>query len=225
MSFKDLANKAKHLIVEDDETPKTLAPHANATVSAPYPAFNLGSMGAAVGVAPATVSADSPFEVPNTVVLDEKVYQSVFAKTNFDTTSAGKVVHKYFNSLEGSAMSTDERLKTAMKQASTIDNISADQVLAAYDQMQSALEADAADFHKVADGVQANQITARQTKIAVKQQQVETINAEITQLQTELISEQNNYTHAVQQYGLAEQRRAQEIAGNKAHFAVLLTKV
>lgn len=218
MSFKDLANKAKHLVVEDDEMTKAPA-HAPAA-PAPHPAFSLGSMGTAAGVAPAP--AGSPFAVPSTTVLDEKVYQSVLAKTNFDTTPVGKAIHKYFDALEGSGLDTNARFKAAMKQAAALDNISADQVLAAFDQMQSALEADAQGFQKIADSVEANQITARQTKITTFQHQVETINQQIAQLQTELVGEQNNHANAVQQYGLAEQRRAQEIAAQKAQFASLL---
>jgi hypothetical protein len=214
-----LWESVKHLAVEDDE-PKApvTTPHVAAPV--PHPAFNLGSMGAAVGAVPAP--AGSPFAVPSTTVLDEKVYQSVLAKTNFDTTPVGKTIHKYFDALEGSGLDTNARFKAAMKQAAALDNISADQVLATFDQMQAALEADAQGFQKVADGVEANQITARQTKVTALQQQVETINQQIAQLQAELVGEQNNHANAVTQYGLAEQRRTQEIAAQKTQFAALL---
>jgi len=155
-------------------------------------------------------------------VLDENVYKSVLTKTNFDTTPVGKTIHKYFDALEGSGLDTNARFKAAMKQAAALDGITPDQVLATFDQLQSALETDAQNFQKVADNVEANQITARQTKVAQLQQQVETINGQISQLQTELVGEQNNHANAVTQYGLAESRRGQEIAAQKAQFASLL---
>src|SRR5208337_2431355 len=98
MSIKDLIHQAKSLVVEEDETPKP-APHATPGVS--HPAFNLPpvSAGAGTGAAPAPIG--SPFAVPNTTVLDEKVYQTVLNKTNFNTTTVGKAIIRYYDALEG----------------------------------------------------------------------------------------------------------------------------
>lgn len=80
MSLKDLANRAKHMVIEDD------APSVPVAASAPHPhpAFNLNPGGYSAAAAPA-LSMGSPFAVPGTTVLDEKVYQSVLSKTSFDT--------------------------------------------------------------------------------------------------------------------------------------------
>jgi hypothetical protein len=119
-------------------------------------------------------------------------------------------------------MTVDQRFKAAMKQAAALDSISSDQVLATFDQMETALENDAKGFQGVADGVETNQITARQTKIETLTNQKAQIEAQIAQLQTELADQQNGHANAVQQYGLASSRRSQEIAQQKAQFASLL---
>lgn len=225
MSLKDLANKAKHLVVEDDETTPTPAA-APVAAPVPHPAFNLNfnptptpTLG---GAAAPALAGSNPFSVPGTTVLDEKVYQTVLAKTNFDSTPVGKTIHKYYDALEGVIADTTQRFKAAIGQAQKLDGITPDQILGTFDQLESALEADAQSFQRIADGVQANQITARQNKITSLQQQVEQINGQIAQLNTELADETARHSNAVTQYGLAEQRRQQEIAQQKAQFASLL---
>jgi hypothetical protein len=221
MSIKDLIHQAKSLVVEED-TPTT--PVAKTSAPAPHPAFNVPpsfSTGAGAAAAPA-FTGGSPFSVPSTTVLDEKVYQSVLAKTNFNTTPVGKAIIRYYDALEGMIADQSARFKAAIGQAQKLDNITPDQVLATFDQLSAALDSDAAAFQRVADGVQANQITARQTKITSIQQQIETLNSQVAQLQTELASETANHANAVTQYGLAEQRRSQEIAAQKAQVASLL---
>lgn len=221
MSIKNLIHQATNLVYETDEKAPTTATAA-APVSA-HPAFNLPpGFSTGTGAATAPAPAGSPFSVPNTTVLDEKVYQSVLAKTNFNTTTVGKTIIRYYDALEGVIADQNARFKAAINQAQKLDGVTPDQVLGTFDQLQAALDSDAAAFQKVADGVQANQITARQTKITSLQQQIETINQQVAQLQTELADQQNTHANAVTQYSLAEQRRAQEIAAQKAQVAALL---
>lgn len=218
--LSEFAHKAASLVVDQDEEQKT-APKPVAPVSS-HPAFNLSpSTFSAAAPAPA-ISAGSPFAVPGTQVVDEGTYQSILKKTNFDTTPVGMAIHKYYDALEGTGLDTNARFKAAMKQAAALDSISADKVLATFDQMESALEADANGFQGVADSVEKNQITARQDKITALTQQVTAINAQIAQLQSELTDQTNNHANAVQQYGLASAKRAQEIAAQKTQFAALL---
>src|SRR5271154_3667308 len=220
MSIRDLIHQAKSLVVEDD-TPVTPAAKSGSPV--PHPAFNLPpasfSTGGGAAVAPAM---GSPFTVPNTTVLDEKVYQTVLAKTNFNTTTVGKAILRYYDALEGVIAEQNARFKAAISQAQKLDGVTPDQVLATFDQLSAALSTDATAFQRVADGVQANQITARQTKITTLQQQADSISQQISQLQTEVASETANHSNAVTQYGLAQSRRATEIAAQKAQVAALL---
>lgn len=215
MSLKDLLHQATSIVYESDEKPA--APAAPAPV--PHPAFNVPMPTGTVAAAPAL---GSPFAIPGTVVVDEKLYQSVLAKTNFNTTTVGKAVIKYFDALEGVIADQSARFKAAIAQAQKLDNITPDQVLATFDQMQAALETDAANFQRLATSEEATQITARQTKISQLQQQLDTINQQIAQLSTELTSAQNTHANAVAQYGAAHDKRAQEIATQKAQVATLL---
>jgi hypothetical protein len=218
MSLKDALNAARHLVIEDDDTEKPSAPAA-----APHPTFDLGGFKSpAPGGFAAAAAAPSPFSVPGTTVLDEKVYQSVLKKTNFDSTPVGKAIHKYYDALEGVILDQTQRFKAAIGQAQKLDGITPDQVLGTFDQLQAALDADAQGFQSLAASMEKNQITARQTKIADLQAQVSNLNSQIAQLQTELADEQAKHASAVTQYGLAQQRRAQEIAQQKSQFAALL---
>jgi hypothetical protein len=227
MSLKDFANKAKHLVIEEDAPP---APVKTPPASVPHPAFNLGTGGAAAAPAPAfapsvfaaaTPSA-SPFSVPSTAVLDEKVYASVLKKTNFDDTNVGKIVHKYYDGLEGVIADPSQRFRAAIGQAQKIDNITPAQILSTFDQLQAALDQDAQAFTNVAAAHDKAEIQTRQTSIAAKQQQVAQLNSEIAQLTAELTDETTRSGAAVQQHNLAQSRRQQEIAAQKAQIAALL---
>lgn len=216
--LKDLANAAIHSVYESD-APATPAP---APVHA-HPAFNLSPNFSAAATAPAlTTPGGSPFAVPSTTVLDEKVYQNVLGKTNFDTTPVGKTIHKYFDALDGVIPDTTQRFKAAIGQAQKLDGITPDQVLSTFDAMQAALDKDATGFQGVASSVEAQQITARQTKITDLQTQVSNLNSQIAQLSGELVDQQTTHANAVSQYALAQQRRAQEIAAQKAQFVSML---
>ena len=220
MSIKDLLHQATSLVYTEDEKPATSATKIPLS-NVPHPAFNVPmptvSTGG-LGAAPAT----SPFAIPTTVVVDEKLYQSILGKTNFNTTAVGKAVIKYYDALEGVIADQNGRFKAAIAQAQKLDGITPDQVLSTFDQMQAALDGDAANFAKLAASEEATQITARQTKITQLQNQLDDINRQIAQLQTELSSAQGTHANAVAQYGAAHDKRSQEIQVQKAQVAGLL---
>lgn len=219
--FSELAHRAASLVVEDDGTDtKTAAKPAPAVTG--HPAFHFDSSG---NVPPSTfpsASATSPFAVPTTAVVDENIYQSVLHKTNFDDTPVGKAVKKYFDGLEGIIADPSMRFKAAISQAQKMDGITPDQVLQTFDGLSAALDRDAQGFQQTAANVESREITARQTKITDLSTQVSNLNAQISQLASELADQQSKHSTTVQQYGLAQQRRANEIAQQKAQVAALL---
>ena len=220
MSIKDLLHQATSLVYDADETPAKPATKIP-TSNVPHPAFNVPMPtvpSGAFGAAPAA----SPFAIPTTVVVDEKLYQSILSKTNFNTTAVGKAVIKYYDALEGVIADQSGRFKAAIAQAQKLDGVTPDQVLATFDQMQAALDGDAANFAKLAQSEEATQITARQTKITQLQNQLDDINRQITQIQTELSGAQGTHANAVAQYGAAHDKRAAEIQSQKAQVASLL---
>lgn len=219
----DLVNSAKHLVIEDD-APAAAAP-TKPLANVPHPAFNLPSIPAPTvptGAFAAAPALGSPFSSGASVVLDENVYKSVKAKTDFNVTPVGKAVKKYYDALEGVIADDGQRFRAAIGQAQKIDGVTPDQVLATFDQMQAALDRDAQEFANVAAAHEKQEITTRQQSIATKQQQVTQLNSEIAQLSTELADETTRSGNAVTQHTMAQQRRAQEIAADKARVQSLL---
>lgn len=225
MSLKSAIEAAKHLVVDDEgEDQKPTPTPKGKTSAAPAPAFHFSDFAnppaAPVGQFP--VSGASPFAVPTAVVVDESVYQNILKKTNFDDTPVGKTVHRYFDALDGVIPDTTQRFKAAIGQAQKLDGIAPDAILQAFDSMQAALDKDCMAFSTTASNVESREITARQTKIQDLTTQVTNLNAQIAQLQGELTDATSHHSSIVSQYGVAQQRRATEIAQQKQQFANLL---
>ena len=221
--LSELAHRAASLVVEDDGTESKPAAAKAAPATTGHPAFHFDSTGnIPPSTFPSASAAASPFAVPTAVVVDENIYQSVLHKTNFDDTPVGKAVKKYFDGLEGIIVDPSQRFKAAIAQAQKMDGITPDQVLQTFDGLQAALDRDAQGFQQTAANVESREITARQTKITDLSTQVSNLNAQISQLSGELSEQQTRHTTTVQQYGLAQQRRANEIAQQKAQVAALL---
>lgn len=216
-AIKNAAHAATSLVVEDD---------GQETKPAPAPAAHpVNTTGFHFDTAPgfgAPASASSPFSVPSAVV-DENVYQGLLKKTNFDETPVGKAIHKYYDALDGVIADQTQRFKAAIGQAQKLDGVTPDAVLAAFDGLTTTLGTAATQFQQIADNVESREITARQTKIQDLQTQVTNINAQIAQLSGELTEQQTKHANAVTQFGLASQRRATEIAQQKAQFTALLS--
>ena len=222
MSIKDLLHQATSLVYSEDEKAPTPT-KVTSGAPVPHPAFNLPSTtGGGTAFAPALSPIGSPFSVPSTTVLDEKTYQMVLAKTNFNTTTVGKAILKYYDALEGVITDQSGRFKAAIQQAQKLDGITPDQVLATFDQLSSALDTDSQSFQSLCGSFEQKEITARQTQISTLQKQVETINSQIATLNSDLADKTASHANAVQQYGLAQSRRVQEIAAQKAQVASLL---
>jgi len=223
MSIKDLLHQATSLVYSEDEKAPTPTKVTTGT-PVPHPAFNLPptsfSTGGGAAAAPAPIG--SPFSVPTTQVVDEKTYQMVLAKTNFNTTTVGKAILKYYDALEGVIVDQNARFKAAIQQAQKLDGVTPAQVLATFDQLSAALDTDANNFQGLCSSFEQKEITARQTQVATLQKQVETINAQIGTLNSDLADKTVSHSNAIQQYGLARSRRAQEIAAQKAQVAALL---
>ena len=219
--FSDLIDSAKHLVVEDDPT---AAPKPAPAALHPHPAFSAGTAvsPSTFAAAPAPSYGGSPFSVPAATVVDEGVYQAILKKTDFSLTPVGKAVSKYYDSLEGIIADPSQRTKSAIAQAQKLEGITPQQVLDTFDSLSTALDNDAHGFQGVADTVEKNQITAVQDDITRLDQQIANLTAQRTQKASDLANNTASHANAVTQYGLASQRRTQEIAAQKAQFAALL---
>jgi hypothetical protein len=219
-SLKHAAHSVASLAVElPEETETPAAKPAPST----HPAFHFDSTGNIPSTFPSASAVGSPFAVPSAVVVDENIYQSVLKKTSFDDTPVGKAVKKYFDALDGVIPDQTQRFKAAIGQAQKLEGVTPDQVLQTFDSLSAALDRDAQGFQQIAANVESREITARQTKITDLSNQVSNLNAQIAQLSSELTDQQTKHSSTVTQYGLAQQRRATEIAQQKAQFAALLS--
>jgi hypothetical protein len=223
MKFGDLLDQAKHLVVEDDPDAKPASKPAPVALH-PHPAFSAtpAVSPSAFAAAPAPSMSGSPFSVPAATVVDEGVYQAILKKTDFSATPVGRAVQKYYDSLEGIIADPAQRTKSAVAQAQKLENITPQQVLDTFDSLSTALDQDARGFQGVADTVEKNQITAVQDDITRLDQQIAQLTAQRTQKASDLANNQASHANAVTQYGLASQRRTQEIAAQKQQFAALL---
>jgi len=69
--------------------------------------------------------------------------KAFLAKTNFNTTTVGKAIIRYYDALEGVITDQNARFKAAINQAQKLDGVTPDQVLATFDQLQATLDTDA----------------------------------------------------------------------------------
>jgi hypothetical protein len=220
-----IMKKLHDALVEDD--PNTAKPTATPVTSMKQPPAP-GSLGQGFTAAAAPAMAPSPFAVPGTTVLDEAVYQRIFKLTDFDQTDVGKAMHRYFDALPDT-LDVNTKFKTALTQASRLDGITPDRVLAAFDGLKTTLQTESDRFAKIVDAQTKNEVTGRQQRIqqitdqiAQLQQQIADLQAQHTTVSAELVDAQGHITNAETQFHLATQRRNQEIDQQKAQFAALL---
>jgi methyl-accepting chemotaxis protein len=225
-ALKSATHAVSSLVVEDDgvETQKA-GPAPAKPVARPAASF---SMGATPSFAPTSPST-SPFAIGGATVLDEAVYQKVLAKTNFDQTPVGQVIHKYYDALESTPLDVNTKFKTAIAQAQKLDGLTPDHILQAFDDLLSQLQKEGDNFQRAADGLTAREVTSRQTTLSQINDQINSLTQQIADLQTkhsqvsaDLADAQTKVANGSTQFGLASQRRAQEIQQQKAQFQALL---
>lgn len=231
MSLKSFTKALHDAVVTDDGDDKKPAPAAPVAKTATPPSFNFASLNTGSASAPATAPATpaSPFAVPGSTVLDEKVYQRVLGLTDFNASEVGQRVQRYYDALEEAGLDTATRLKTAVKQAAKLDGITPDQVLAAFDSLASRLQAESEKFARAVEAQTQKEITGRQQQlqaisdnVAQLQKQISDLQGQHTQVGAELTDAQGRIANAATQMQLATARRASEIEQQKAQFAGLL---
>jgi len=179
--------------------------------------------------APASFSSGFPGAPGIGPVLDEAVYQKVLDKTNFDSTPTAVTIHKYLDAMEGTPLDPTTKFKTALQQAARLEGLTADKVLATFDQLKQLLKAESDKFTTSVNNMVAKEVTARQATldqisatIAQKQKDIEQLQATHTQVAAELADAQTKVSNATTQFGLAAQRRSAEIDQQQAQFAALV---
>ena len=131
--------------------------------------------------------------------------------------------------MEDSPLDPNTKFKTALGMAKKRDGLTADKVLATFDQLRAALKAESDKFATSVNNMVMKEVTARQVTldtisatIAQKQKDIEALQQQHTQVNAELADAQTKVSNATTQFGLAAQRRSAEIDQQQAQFAALL---
>ncbi|MGD0905757.1 MAG: hypothetical protein ABR924_22930 [Terracidiphilus sp.] len=214
----------KEVAFEDEPAPPekhTPAPAAPAFSSPPFSA-------PVVAPADAGGASPAPYALPidaGVVPDSDAVYQTLLAKTDFEATPAAATIHKFLDPLKAipdTVMPSNIKFKTAVVQATAQAGLTEDAILGTFDTLKAKLQQE-----KEAFGGKSQQFAARE--VAGRQDQIQKISAQITELQqelarlsNELVDAQGKATHAQSQFEAAVQRRGSELEQQRALYASLL---
>jgi hypothetical protein len=200
---------------------------------APAPAFSSPPFSGPTFFAPLAApvaGADSPvsYALPidaGVVPDNDAVYQTLLTKTDFEGTPAAATIHKFLDPLKAipdTVMPSNVKFKTAVIQATAQAGLTEDGILGTFDTLKAKLQQE-----KDAFGGKSQQFAARE--VAGRQDQIQKISAQITELQqelarlsNELVDAQGKATHAQSQFEAAVQRRGSELEQQRALYASLL---
>lgn len=213
MSNKDgFIDSLKHMVFEDE-------PESAKATPVPAPVANVPTHVARVPSAP--VFNHPSYAAPE-VSDDDEIYQRVLAKTAFEQTEVGSTIHKFLDPLAGLPMDPALKFKTAVAQAKAQNGLNEGAILATFDSLKAALEAEQESFTKKAQQFAAREITGRQDRINDITSQITTLQQELSQLSTELVDAQGKAARAHGQFNAAIERRAAEIEQQKLQYSALL---
>ena len=192
------------------------------------PAFAGSSYAAPAFSAPVEAPAETAFVAPidaGVVPDNDAVYQTLLTKTDFEGTPAAATIHKFLDPLKAipdTVMPSNVKFKTAVIQATAQAGLTEDGILGTFDTLKAKLQQE-----KDAFGGKSQQFAARE--VAGRQDQIQKISAQITELQqelarlsNELVDAQGKATHAQSQFEAAVQRRGSELEQQRALYASLL---
>ena len=206
----------KHVAFEDEPEPS-----AKHSPTVPAPAFAPPAF-ASPGVPESAPPVAYAPPIDTGVVPDsDSVYQTLLAKTDFESTSAAATIHKFLDPLKAipdTVMPANVKFKTAVLQASAQAGLTEDGILGSFDTLKAKLQQEKDAFNGKAQLFTAKEVKGRQD-------QIQKITEEITELgrlSNELVEAQGKSTHAQSQFDAAVQRRGSELEQQKALYASLL---
>ena len=226
MEHHGILDSLKHLVVDEEE--KTVV--SNTVPSAPPPAVPVVSFANTAGVAlyqapstgsPAGLSSLVDAATPATAEADN-FYQKLLGKTDFDKTDVAVAIQKFAAPLEGIITDGQLRFRTAVAQAQAQAGITADAILAVFDQLKDKLTEGEDGFRRSEAAFKDHEIDARSKRLDVIQQQIAALQDEQTKTANELAEAQAKAARVSSGFNSALQRRTSEIDAQKAKYAALL---
>ena len=221
----------KSVAFEDDPAPAPPPQHAAAAAAPSFaaPSFAPPSFTAPVAAAPvATVNTPAAYALPidaGVVPDNDAVYQTLLAKTDFESTPTAATIHKFLDPLKAipdTVMPSNVKFKTAVLQASAQAGLTDESILSTFDALAAKLQQEKDAFGGKSQQFVAHEINGRQDQIQKISQQITQLQQQLAQLSTELVEAQGKGTHAQSQFDAAVQRRSSEIEQQKALYASLL---
>ena len=215
----------KHVAFEDEPAPQEKHTPPPAAPSFAAPAFVLTPVEVATpstAYAPPTAYASIDAGI---VPDNDSVYQTLLAKTDFESTPAAGTIHKFLDPLKAipdSVMPTNVKFKTAVLQASAQAGLTEEGILGTFDTLKAKLQQEKDAFSTKAQLFAAKEVKGRQDQIQKITDQITELQQELARLSNELVDAQGKGTHAQSQFEGAVQRRSSELEQQKALYASLL---
>jgi len=155
----------------------------------------------------------------------DAVYQTLLAKTDFETTSVASTIHKFLDPLKAipdTVMPANIKFKTAVLQATAQAGLTEEGILGAFETLKSKLQQEKDAFGGKAQLFSAKEVKGRQDQIQQITEQISGLQQELARLSNELVEAQGKSTRAQSQFEAAVQRRGSELEQQKALYASLL---
>jgi len=210
----------KHVAFEDEPEPPAKHSPTPAAPAFAAPAF------VSPPVEESAPSMAYALPIDTGVVPDsDSVYQTLLAKTDFESTSAAATIHKFLDPLKAipdTVMPANVKFKTAVLQASAQAGLTEDGILGAFDALKAKLQQEKDAFTGKAQLFTAKEVKGRQDQIQKITEQITELQQELGRLSNELVEAQGKSTHAQSQFEAAVQRRGSELEQQKALYASLL---
>jgi hypothetical protein len=207
----------KHVAFEDEP-----APPEKHTSPPPAPKFAVPAfVSTPIEAATPPIAYAPPIDA-GVVPDNDAVYQTLLAKTDFESTSAAATIHKFLDPLKAipdTVMPANVKFKTAVLQASAQAGLTEDGILGTFDTLKAKLVQEKEAFSGKAQLFAAKEVKGRQDEIQKITEQITELQQELARLSNELVEAQGKSTHAQSQFDAAVQRRGSELEQQKALYA------
>jgi hypothetical protein len=216
----------KHVAFEDE--PAQPEKHTPAPPGPQAPTFSVPSFSAPLADPVASPPSPAAFSMPidaGVVPDNDAVYQTLLAKTDFEATPAAATIHKFLDPLKAipdTVMPTNVKFKTAVVQASAQAGLTEDAILGTFDTLKTKLQQEKDAFSGKSQQFAAREVAGRQDQIQKISAQITQLQQELARLSNELVDAQGKATHAQSQFEAAVQRRDSELEQQRATYASLL---
>lgn len=179
--------------------------------------------------APSPVATGPVLVQPISVMDDDEWYQRLAAASAFVLTTPGKAIQRYTDAMAALPLDATMKLKTAAVQAKSLEGLTNEGILAAFDGMKGALAQERTHFEEAIAAATVNEVDQPKAEIEklsaeinAKQAEIAALQARVSDLSTGVAESQGKIVRAKSQFDMAATRRNGEIDAEKARLVALL---